>query len=470
MSSLLIPRARSHMRAMRNAYSNSVSALIPQIWSKEFLMLLVENMVMGNLVYRDFENEIANFGDTVNTRKPATFTGMRKGVNDDVTVQDVTLTNVPVKLNQHVHVAFIIKDAEQSKSFADLVRTHLVPAVQANARYVDQVLTGQVYQFRANNGGLLGGMNSTNSKDYILDTRQTMNTKKVPEGGRNMLLTVATDSTVLKNDWATSAYISGDQGKALREASIGHKLGFEFVMGQNTPYIPTGNTTNNGAINNSSGYAAGTTTFTVNGFTGAVVTGGWITIAGDMTPLRITAHSESSSNTTSITVAGGTKRAVVHTAVVTTYTPGAVNNSSNYALGYDGAITVDGFTVAPQVGQLVSFGTASPIYAVIGAPTTTSIVLDRPLDAAISDNDVVGIGPAGNYNFAFHRNALALVSRPLGLPLPGAGAIGAVVSWNGLSVRTTISYDGRAQGHLVTLDLLLGVAVLDTDLGAVMYG
>jgi hypothetical protein len=45
-----------------------------------------------------------------------------------------------------------------------------------------------------------------------------------------------------------------------------------------------------------------------------------------------------------------------------------------------------------------------------------------------------------------------------------------VINVNGLSMRATITYDGRAQGHLVTLDMLLGLAVLDIHLGAVLLG
>ena len=35
-------------------------------------------------------------------------------------------------------------------------------------------------------------------------------------------------------------------------------------------------------------------------------------------------------------------------------------------------------------------------------------------------------------------------------------------------MRVVITYDGTAQGHLVTLDMLCGVKVLDEDRGAVM--
>ena len=456
-------------RRVRKVFDNSIDAFIPEVWANESLVLMEENKVVAGLVHRDFEDKIANFGDTVNTRMPATFTAKRKGVNDNVTVQNASATNVAVVLDQQIHVSFLIRDGEQSKSFADLSRIYLRPAVMALTKKVDQVLLGQAIQYRDNFGGNLRGITGSNAKDYILQTREAMNMQNVPMEGRNLILSPSTETSVLSGDTFTAADKLGDAGTAIREASLGRRLGFDIYMCQNASQISVGNTTLAGAVNVSGGYLKGrTAALVVDGFSGAVVTGGWLTIAGDDTPHRITAHTETSSNTTGITLADGLRRDVANDAVITTYTPGAVNLSGGYAAGYDKEIAVDGFTVAPKLGQLVSFGTASAVYTIIGSPTTTSIELDRPLEAAIADDAVVGIGPAGNYNFAFHRNALALVVRPFALPMAGTGARAAVMSMNDMSIRVTFTYDGNKQGHLVTLDLLAGVKVLDTDAGALL--
>ena len=65
---------------------------------------------------------------------------------------------------------------------------------------------------------------------------------------------------------------------------------------------------------------------------------------------------------------------------------------------------------------------------------------------------------------------IALVVRPLALPRPGTGAVAAVANWNNLSMRVVITYQGLNQGHLVTCDMLAGIAVLDTRLGGVLVG
>lgn len=427
-------------------------------------------MVIGNLVYRDFENVIAKFGDTVNTRKPRNFTAKRKTDADSVTIQDATSDNIPVPLNQHAHTSFMIKDGEESTSFKNLVDLYLKPGVISLASFVDKVLSVQAYRF-ATVAGALGGMTSSNAANYLLLARQGLNINKIPvDSERNCILTPQNETIVLENTNFTAAYFVGDDGTALREASLGRKFGLNMFMAQNQPYVAVGNTAVTGAINLSAGYGVGVKTFTVDGLSAAISAGSFITIAGDMTPLQVVS-TVGGATPTSITVYQGLTSAVANDAVVTIYTPGAVNLSAGYAAGYSKEITVDGFTVAPVVGQPVTFNSDNAnVYGIIDVTGTTGITLDRPLVNAIANDDKVSIGPAGSYNFVFHRNALALVSRPLALPRVGVGALAANVTYNNLSMRVVMSYQGKDQGTLVTLDMLLGVAIFESKAGVLLCG
>ena len=447
--------------------ANNIDAFIPELWAQESLAILEENMVAANLIHRDFSNEISSFGDVVNTRKPGEFTAKRKTNSDNVTIQDVTATNVQVLLDQHIHTSFIIKDGEESKSFKDLVNEYLNPAMLSIGRMIDQIVLGQTYHFVDNYGGSLGNLTDTNAKSYILDTRKSMNENKAYVTGRNLILSPGSETELLKLDTFITADKIGDDGTALREASLGRKLGFDMWMCQNSAAPSAGNTTDtNGAVDGAQ--VKGTTALTVNGFTGDDVSdGSWIDLGGYL--YQVTASALTGGATTQLTITPGLKELAADAAPISVYSPGAVNLVAGYASGYSGPIVIDGFTVAPQVGQLVTFGTSATKYSAVET-SLTSITLDRPLEAAIANNDAVNIGPAGSYNFAFHKNALALVVRPLAQPKAGTGALSAVANFNGLAIRVVITYDGDKQGHLVTLDLLCGIKVLDTALGAVMLG
>lgn len=446
-------------------FANDLDAFIPEVWAQESLMVLEANMVMANLVHRDFENEIANQGDTVNTRRPGTFEAVRKTDTDDVTVQDSEATNVAVKLDQHLHTTFLIRDGEESKGFKNLRNEYLIPGLVSIAQAIDTICLGQMYEFMDTN--VVGKLGTDPTKTTIIAAREKMNTNKAPLAGRNMVITPNTEGALLGiADFVTADKV-GDEGTALREGSLGKKFGMSFFMSQNTPSVATGSATDTAAINNGN-ISIGDTVLTIDGTSETYVVGAWVTIAGDMVPQQITAVS--GTPTTQITVTPGLRSAVVNEAVVTYYTPGLVNLLAGYDAAYSKALVVDGFTVAPKSGQLVSFAGTTPRYSALGTPTTTSLTLNRTLDAAVANNAVIGLGPTGDYNFAFHRNCMTLVMRPLAKPADGTGALSYVANYNGMAIRVTITYDGNKQGHLVTVDVLCGVKTLDTDLGVVMLG
>jgi hypothetical protein len=454
-------------------FANDNDPYIPEIWAMESLAILEENMIASGLVYRDFENQIASFGDTVNTRRPNEFSAKRKTDADDVTIQDATATNVAVKLNQHIHTSFMIKDGEQSKSMKDLFDEYLNPAMLAQARILDQILLGQYAQFLPYALGGLGSLSTSNSVDRILANRNQLNVNKAPVSNRNMILTPNTETAFLGNTNFLTADKMGDGGRALREASLGRKLGFDMYMCQNMSSILATYTLVSGAINLTAGYAKGTTgALVVDGFSTALTNGRWLSVDG--VPYQLVSHTETLGNTTGITLDRALNQAVANDAVVKQYPAGAVNNASGYAADYSKEITIDGLTEAPQVGQMVTFGTTGvttrAIYTIIQVNGLVGITLDRPLEAALADDAVVNLGPSGEYNFSYLKNSMALVVRPLALPPTGAGARAAVVNNRNLSMRATVTYQGIKQGTLVTLDFLCGIKILDQKQGTVLLG
>jgi len=442
---------------------NDNDAFVPEVWAQESLMILENNMVAANLVHRDFEDEVKDYGDVVNTRRPNAFTAVRKNDDDNVTNQAATATNVRVPLNQWFHTSFTIKDGELSKSFKNLVNEYLKPAAISIAQAIDEVVLMQQYQFLANVAGNLG---IAPGKSELIELKELMSNNQCPLGGRVLIVNPNMEGDLLDNDSFTDADKVGDQGEAMQEGWLGRKFGFSSYMDQNAPSVistPQAVDATDAGPNAPGDTVIGVVT------PASFVAGQWVLFAGDDTPQRVTAVGVGD-----ITVTPGLKRSVANAAVVLGYDLGAVNQAvvpTGYAANWEKVVVVDGFTVAPVKGQLVTFnGSVNSEYGLMTGSGATGLYLDRPLDAAIADNEVIGLGPAGNYGFAFHRNALALVTRPLAIAPANMGANSAIASYNDLAIRVTMQYQGTQQGLLVTLDLLAGVAVLDQNLGAVLLG
>jgi hypothetical protein len=458
--------------------ANDNDALIPEIWSREALMTLMSNTVMASLVHRDFSSLVASEGDVVNTSRPADFSGERKTDEDDVTDQDAISPNIRVPLDQHIHVSFVIKDGEMSKALPDLLERYMEPAARELAEKVDQVLTGQVSRLLTNAVGRLTEISELNADDFILDADQKLNDNRAPKSGRYLVLSSRSNRACLGAELFVSAEKRGDNGTALRDASLGRVYGFDAFMDQNVNHVrPEVAYTASGTLTNAVAVGHTGNVVTSVAFASTLV-GQYVRFAGHSKVYRILTTTDAAGSATLTLDAPITDAPIAATTVVTVSRHGQVNLVAGYASGWVKRIAVDNHAAnqGPQLGQLVTFGTGvnSKTYVVIAVTnqtsTTSTILLDRPLEAAIVNDQSVFYGPAGSCNLAFTRDAIALVNRPLASVPEGSGARSAVASFDGLSMRVTMQYDSKAQGTRVTMDLLCGVAILDERQAVVVYG
>ncbi len=456
-------------------------AFTPELWAHEGLAILEENMVAASLVHRDFSMEVANFGDVVNTRRPGIFKSKRKEDADPIVLQDATATNVQVPLDQHFYISFTIRDGEASKSFQDLIQIYLLPGMQGIARGVDRAILGQVHRFLANRVGKLNGLTQLTAKDTILEARETLNRNLAYPQGRNMILAPGAETAMLQTELFIAAMQRGDGGAALREASLGRVLGFDTYMDQNTPSaLLVTSDAFQGTSTDAHVAGAGPTSFNVvvNGVNAVV--GSFCVFEDNGQPTYINAATGNGSPaTTAVTLNEPLKYATAANSTVTIY-GSCTTGAANYAAGYSKGVSIAGYTGGkpPAVGQLVAFGTGASrrtytiieAYAAVVDSGTFVLWLDRPLEVAVDAGDDVFPGPAGTYNLALHKDALALVSRPLALPNTAMGVRSQVANYNDIAMRVTMQYQIAAQGTVVTLDLLAGIALLDSRLGCVVLG
>lgn len=455
-------------------FDNDNDAYIPELWAMEGLAVLEENMVMAGLVHRDFQNEVANYGDVVNTRRPGTFKAKRKTDSDSIELQDASASNVQVPLNQHFYISFTIKDGEATKSFQDLLQIYVVPGMQGIARGIDRCISGQVHRFLGNVAGKLGGLTGSNAKDYLLEVRETLNKNLAYPSGRRLVLAPASETALLKTDLFVAADQRGDGGNALREAMLGRILGFDTYMAQNQPGVYGAASVDTFDKLVDADVAAGASTVSVDSAGATPDVGSWVVIEGDAQPR----YCATGTTDTSLVLDEPLKYAVANLAVATVYAK--CDNAGLKPAGYAKGIIVDGYTATkePQVGQMVAFGNGATrhTYTVIEAyenpsnASQTVLWLDRPLDRQVADNEYVFPGPMGAFNLAFHRDALALVTRPLALPNSAMGVRAAVAAYNNVGMRVTMQYDITTMGTVVTMDLLAGVALLDENLGCAFLG
>src|ERR1700720_744402 len=130
--------------------SSNVANAIVKLVAADALPALVGNLVMGNLVNRDYEPSLAQAGDTVNIPIPPTLVANNIAEGGTVQTQNPNLGNAQIVLNTHAEATFQIPDVTKVLAVPDLLKLYMRPAVVALAEKIESDLLNLYSQFSAN--------------------------------------------------------------------------------------------------------------------------------------------------------------------------------------------------------------------------------------------------------------------------------------------------------------------------------
>src|SRR5258706_8806029 len=130
--------------------SANVANAIVKLVAADALPALMGNLVMGNLVNRDYEPTLAQAGDTVNVPIPPTLVANNIAEGGTVQTQNPNLWNAPIVLNTHAEATFQIPDVTKVLAVPDLLRLYMQPAVGAPSERIESDLLSIATQFTSN--------------------------------------------------------------------------------------------------------------------------------------------------------------------------------------------------------------------------------------------------------------------------------------------------------------------------------
>lgn len=203
--------------------------LTPDIIAREALMVLRNNAVMANLVHRDYSEEfVAGVGDKITVRKPAKFEA-KEFDGKGITVQDATENSVDVTMDKHLDVSFAVTSKQLTLDIASFSEQFLKPAMQAFADKVDKYLIA----LEADVTNRVNHAEGLFAPADIIAARKHLTDSAAPTTERRLVIGSQADADLLSNELFISAEKVGDNGTALREASLGRKYGFDIYTDQN---------------------------------------------------------------------------------------------------------------------------------------------------------------------------------------------------------------------------------------------
>lgn len=210
--------------------ANTITAFNPTIWSRKGVAILRAKIVMPKLVRTDFSTDVAQFGDTVNTRKPATLVANDVSTTTGVTVQDVSATNIAVTLNKHKDATFRVSDREAGRSFVNLVEQYLDPAMLALATQLDVDILSLYADVAA--GNTVSFTSAGAWKNLVNSARTRLNKLKVPTEDRRLVLSDDDEGALTNLDLFVQANTRGSQDVQVN-GMVGRFKGFDIFRATN---------------------------------------------------------------------------------------------------------------------------------------------------------------------------------------------------------------------------------------------
>ena len=407
----------------------SNTTLTADIIAKEAVMILENNLVMGGLVYRGYEDEFDRningykVGETVSVRRPTDFT-----VRDGKTaiVQDVVEGKIPITVDKQKGVDFKFSSQDLTLQIGELSERVIKPAMIQLANQIDMDVMALYNEIPQHVTIPAGGIDSF--ADFSL-APALMDKLAIPQEDRYAVLTPTDHWAFLGSQ--TALYIQDVAKDAFRRGRIGPVAGIDTYMSQNCPTHTGGSRTTSDLVNES--IVDGTHTW---------------------------ANSKDSTyKTMGVDGMSGATDTVKKGDIFTVAGLNAVNPVSKANLGFLKQFVA--MEDATATGNAIAALKFWPPMIMSGAQQTVFANSD-----GIIDNDVlIWYGTASTafqQNLFFHKNAFALTMVPLVKP-PGAIDV-ARRTYKGVSVRVIPYYDGTNDDSNWRLDVLYGVDVVDSRL------
>jgi hypothetical protein len=225
---------------MPSITSANVATAIVKLVAVDALPALMGNLVMGNLVNRDYEPVLAQAGDTVNVPIPPVLVANNIAEGGTVQPQNPNLGNAQIVLNTHAEATFQIPDVTKVLAIPDLLKLYMQPAVVAIAQSIETNLLALYSQFSAN---APVGTTATPLTEPVIDSAETaLFAAKVPASAKKYLVVDSNAYSALRQIPRFSEfYTAGEAGlDALVDGTVGKMKDFYIFRSQFVPYTGSG--------------------------------------------------------------------------------------------------------------------------------------------------------------------------------------------------------------------------------------
>lgn len=201
---------------------------IPTIVAAEALGYLKANCVLSRLVNRDYDSDIASYGDTVDIPYGGTATVQDKAAGTAVTLQQLADAKYTVTLNKHKEVTFLIEDIGKAMARPNWIQRYLTDHMALVAEAIDADLAA-LYSGFAQTIDATSGL----GEDDFRNARRLLNAAKVPQGNRVAVLHEDAEYEALGIERLVNRDYAESLGRMAADSFVNKFMGFDVFLDQN---------------------------------------------------------------------------------------------------------------------------------------------------------------------------------------------------------------------------------------------
>jgi hypothetical protein len=304
----------------------AITHFVPEVWAAQILGILDKNLVYAGApcLNRDYEGEIANYGDTVHITTVGDVSIVDYDKDTDLTIETLTDDELLLLIEKQKAFAFEIDDIDmrQSRAGGALMAEAARRSAFGLRDVADQYLVGKMVLGAGSALGVVDATTATNVYDKLLvPAKVKLDQNNVPTEGRWMVVDPATHGQLLLDSRFIKLNESGTN--ALHNGIVGSAAGFTIMLSNNAPQV------NRTVASITTASGAKTLTGVAGQFSqadvGLSVTGTGVGASAKIASVNAdgsvaTADTNSSaSGTVTITLAGGGQAAVAGSPIATSY-------------------------------------------------------------------------------------------------------------------------------------------------------
>lgn len=216
----------------------SVETFIPKVWSARILDSLDKSLVYANLLNRDYEGEISQFGDTVHINSIGDIAVRTYNKNAEITVDDVTMTDQSLIIDQGDYFAFKVNDVDAVQA-----RTEYMSAAMARAAYSLKDKTDTFVAGLLKTGTITAGLGTDstplsitkdNAYETLVKIKTSLDKKNVPADGRWIVMPPEFEGAMLNDIRFVATGTTESEGR-LKNGKVARAAGFDIYLSNNVP-------------------------------------------------------------------------------------------------------------------------------------------------------------------------------------------------------------------------------------------